>query len=47
LPIDNTDNPDVFHFGATEKVKKGWRVYAWIMLALMLVSCACVLFGVG
>jgi hypothetical protein len=34
LPIDVTDNPDIFHFGASEKQKAGWKIYAWIILTI-------------
>ena len=34
LPIDVTDNPDVFHFGAGEKEKRGWKIYVWVILAI-------------
>ena len=34
LPIDVTDNPDVFHFGANEKKKRGWKIYIWVILAI-------------
>ncbi|MBW1820414.1 MAG: DUF2007 domain-containing protein [Deltaproteobacteria bacterium] len=34
LPIDITNNPDVFHFGANEKEKRGWKIYIWIILTI-------------
>ena len=34
LPIDVTTDPEVFHFGASEKVKAGWKIYVWIILAI-------------
>jgi len=32
LPIDVIDNPDVFHFGASEKEKRDWKILAWVIL---------------
>jgi hypothetical protein len=34
LPIDLTDDPDIFHFGASEKEKVGWKIYVWVILAI-------------
>jgi hypothetical protein len=34
LPIDLTDDPDLFHFGASENVKKVWKLYALVILAI-------------
>ena len=34
LPIDVTTEPEIWHFGASEKCKKGWRLYVWFVLAL-------------
>ena len=34
LPIDLTVDPDLFHFGASEKVKLGWKIYVWVILAI-------------
>ena len=34
LPIDLTDDPDIFHFGASEKEKVGWKLYVWVVLAI-------------
>jgi len=34
LPIDLTDDPDLFHFGASEKEKSGWKIYVWVILAI-------------
>lgn len=34
LPIDLTDDPDLFHFGASEKEKSGWKLYVWVILAI-------------
>jgi len=34
LPIDLTDDPDLFHFGASEKKKTDWKIYVWIILAI-------------
>ncbi len=32
LPFEITTEPDIWNFGANEKSKKGWRIYAWILL---------------
>jgi len=29
LPIDLTTDPDIWHFGTTEREKKGWKIYVW------------------
>ncbi|MBI5552802.1 MAG: hypothetical protein HY911_14935 [Desulfobacterales bacterium] len=34
LPIDLTVDPDLFHFGASKNVKKGWKLYALVILAI-------------
>ena len=34
LPIDLTVDPDLFHFGASEKAKTGWKIYVWVILAI-------------
>jgi hypothetical protein len=34
LPIDLTDDPDLFHFGASEKEKAGWKIYVWVILTI-------------
>lgn len=34
LPIDVTTEPDIWHFGASEKVKRGWKIYIWFCLIL-------------
>jgi hypothetical protein len=34
LPIDLTVAPDLFHFGASEKGKAGWKIYALALLAI-------------
>jgi hypothetical protein len=36
LPIDMTTEPDIWHFGASEKVKRGWKIYIWLVLILSL-----------
>jgi hypothetical protein len=36
LPIDLTTEPDIWHFGANEKVKRGWKIYIWLILLLSL-----------
>lgn len=37
LPFEVETNPDIWHFGASEKIKKGWRIFAWMILVLALV----------
>jgi hypothetical protein len=32
LPIAVTTEPDIWHFGPSERVKKGWRLAIWIIL---------------
>ena len=34
LPIDLTEEPDLFHFGATDKEKSDWKFYVWVILAI-------------
>jgi len=34
LPIEVTTEPEIWHFGASEKAKKGWKIYVWFILAL-------------
>ena len=40
LPIDLTVEPDIWHFGANEKIKKGWKIYVWLFLAFSLIAFA-------
>ncbi|MBU4485883.1 MAG: hypothetical protein KKD38_03050 [Candidatus Delongbacteria bacterium] len=35
LPIEMTTEPENWHFGASEKVKTGWKIYIWIILAFI------------
>jgi hypothetical protein len=34
LPIDLMNDPDIFHFGASDKEKAGWKIYVWVILAI-------------
>ncbi len=34
LPFEITTNPDIWHFHPSEKVKKFWRISAWITLLI-------------
>ncbi len=36
LPIDVVTEPDIWHFGASEKTKRGWKLYIWLILAFTL-----------
>jgi hypothetical protein len=41
LPFKVSNNPDIWHFGASKKERAAWRIYAWITLIstlLILVS---------
>ncbi len=37
LPIDIKTDPDVWDFGPTKRVKRGWQIYVWIVLGLLVV----------
>jgi hypothetical protein len=37
LPIEVTTEPDIWHFGASEKEKKGWKICVWIILLTTLI----------
>ena len=37
LPVDLGRDPDVWHYGGTEKAKKKWRVYITVVLGIVLV----------
>jgi len=32
LPIEITTKPDIWHYGASEKSKKHWKIYVWFAL---------------
>lgn len=34
LPFEVGTNPDIWHFGPDEKVKKGWKIYGYFILAI-------------
>ena len=34
LPIELTTNPDVWHFGPSERNKKIWRIFIWLCLGV-------------
>ena len=34
LPIEVTKQPSIWHFGANEEAKKGWRIFAIFILTL-------------
>jgi len=34
LPFEIDNDPDIWHFGATEKQKRWWKTFAWLMLVL-------------
>jgi len=36
LPMEVDTDPDIWHFGPTERKKRGWKVFAAIMLLLFL-----------
>jgi hypothetical protein len=38
LPIEVSTNPDIWHFGTSDRVKSGWRFYVWIVLGLTFFS---------
>jgi hypothetical protein len=38
LPFKVDTNPGIWHFGASQKAKSGWRLYAWIMLIIVFFS---------
>ena len=38
LPIEQTTTPDVWSFQPTPKVKTGWQIYSWIVLASIIGS---------
>jgi hypothetical protein len=40
LPIDLTVDPDLWHFGATETIKRRWKIYIIIFLAFSFVAFA-------
>lgn len=35
LPMELQAHPDIWDYGASEKTKKGWKIYAVIMLAML------------
>mgnify|MGYP001611323101 CR=1 FL=1 len=34
LPIDQNVEPEIWHFGANENIKKKWKIFIWLMLAI-------------
>ena len=41
IPIDLTEEPDLFHFTTDEKSKKRWKVFVWFILAVALFFMVC------
>lgn len=37
LPFEIGTNPGIWHFGADEKAKKGWKIYGYFILAISIV----------
>lgn len=35
LPIEIDTDPDVWHSGSSEKQKRWWKIFTWLMLALV------------
>ena len=36
LPMEVSTDPDIWHFGPAERIKRGWKVFAVILLLLFL-----------
>ena len=36
LPFEISNKPDIWHFGASQKARSRWRIYAWITLIITL-----------
>lgn len=34
LPIEVKTNPDIWHFSSSKSIKRGWQIYAWIILVI-------------
>ena len=34
LPIDLSTDPDIWHFGPNKKIKKAWKIFIWLVLAV-------------
>jgi len=37
LPFETKTNPDIWDFGPSKKVKRGFTIYTWIILTLLLI----------
>jgi len=35
LPIEIDTEPEVWHFGSSEKQKRWWKIFTWFILALI------------
>ena len=46
LPMEIQTHPDIWDYGASDKSKKGWKIYAGIMLALIAMWMISVLSGI-
>ncbi len=40
LPIDVTVDPDIWHFGANEILKRRWKIFIWLFLAFSVMAFA-------
>ena len=34
LPIDSSNDPDVWHFGPNKRIKKAWKIFIWFILVI-------------
>ena len=34
LPIDSSNDPDVWHFGPNKRIKKAWKIFIWCILVI-------------
>ena len=34
LPIDSSNDPDIWHFGPKERIKRAWKIFIWFSLAI-------------
>ena len=34
LPIDSSNDPDVWHFGPNIRIKKAWKIFIWFILVI-------------
>ncbi len=47
LPFETKTNPDIWDFGPAKKVKRGFKIYTWVILIVLLIALVKFLFDLS